>query len=481
MLTDPYTTASLCEELSAGTVLRLETYISDPVFMGMFNPDMMGFVVRLSSVVLNLLKGILIAWGTKADSDAALTALLVQMGSVVLCTHISIIRGQLTFIDGFFALTIVNSPIAGYIIWTNLPQLYYWIRGDKKMQNWNSALVVVLFSGWISLHALVWIKGRKFPGENCGSMSAKTYFSSVVLSGILSSISPIGTAALLFPLVFYPIYAFHHSRRGSFALAKRKGLSRFDSSVLLQHRLPVYFIIFYSYIYWLLAFALDTVEAGYDFSYGQSLSVVAATPTMIVTLRMLLSTPLKRVDRGVAYLVLDLLFFLFGDPEKLPARIKRTKFGAHLVLVTKRICRRAPSHPLARSRSSMHVDSIPLSADPVSPTSRLEVERADSLDITVEHANSLADDHDPFESTRLPSRLGWITPVSEYPSSYMDILFPRSTSPVEMHALRGATLPPQRLPDRVRTAEFKLGYYGTKLVDGSRIELFADYEAAHWF
>jgi hypothetical protein len=169
---------------------------------------------------------------------------------------------------------------------------------------------------------------------------------------------------------------------------------------------------------------------------------------MIVTLRMLLSTPLKRVDRGVAYLVLDLLFFLFGDPEKLPARIKRTKFGAHLVLVTKRICRRAPSHPLARSRSSMHVDSIPLSADPVSPTSRLEVERADSLDITVEHANSLADDHDPFESTRLPSRLGWITPVSEYPSSYMDILFPRSTSPVEMHALRGATLPPQRLPDR---------------------------------
>jgi hypothetical protein len=45
MLTDPDTTASLCEELSAGTVLDLETYISDPSFSGMFNPDMMGFGV----------------------------------------------------------------------------------------------------------------------------------------------------------------------------------------------------------------------------------------------------------------------------------------------------------------------------------------------------------------------------------------------------------------------------------------------------
>jgi hypothetical protein len=131
-------------------------------------------------------------------------------GSVVLCTHISIIRGQLSFIDGFFALTFVHSPIAWYILWTNLPHLYYWIRRHKKMQNRNSALVVVLFSGWISSHALLWIKGRKFPGENCGSMSAKTYFHKVVLSGILSSVSPSNNTALLFPLGFYPVYAIHH-------------------------------------------------------------------------------------------------------------------------------------------------------------------------------------------------------------------------------------------------------------------------------
>ncbi|KAJ7261078.1 hypothetical protein C8J57DRAFT_1635676 [Mycena rebaudengoi] len=392
MSTDPFATTSPCREFSGGLTPDLAIYISDPSFAGMFNPDMMGFAVRLSSFVLNICSGILIAWGAKADADTALTALLVQMGSVVLCTHIGIIRGQLSFFDGFFALSIVHSPIAWYIIWTNLPHLYYWIRGDKKMQSWNSILIVVLLSGWISLHALLWTKGRKFPGEDCGSMSAGTYFYNVMLSGILSSISPNDNFDFWWLLVYYPLCAIHHWRRGSFALAKRKGLSL-------------------------------------------SLSVVAAIPTMVVTLRMLLalSTPLKRVGRGVAYLALDLLFSLFGSFRnfRAPSRL----VGA------------APSHPFSRPAGSTHTESIPLSADPVSPTSRLEVERADSLDITVEHANSLADDHDPFESTHLPSRLGWITPLSEYPSSYTDILLPRSTSPVEMHALRGATPPPQRLPD----------------------------------
>ncbi|KAJ7261088.1 hypothetical protein C8J57DRAFT_1471532 [Mycena rebaudengoi] len=260
------------------------------------------------------------------------------MGSVVLCTHISIIRGQLSFIDGFFALTIVHSPISWYIIWTNVPQLYYWIRGDKKRQNWNSVLVVLLIPTWISLHALLWIKGRKFRGKNCGSMSAGTYFNNVWLSKFLWSISLINNFSLLMPLLFHPICAIHHWRRGSFALAKRKGLSL-------------------------------------------SLSVVAAIPTMVVTLRMLLSTPSKRVDRGVAYLALDLLFLFFGSfcNFRAPSRLTSA----------------APSHPFSSPPVSTHTASIPLSAVPVSPTSRLEVERADSLDITVEHANSLADDHDP--------------------------------------------------------------------------------------
>ncbi|KAJ7261109.1 hypothetical protein C8J57DRAFT_1514336 [Mycena rebaudengoi] len=114
-----------------------------------------------------------------------------------------------------------------------------------------------------------------------------------------------------------------------------------------------------------------------------------------------------------------------------------------------RMCCLAPSHPLSRPLGSTREDSTPIPADTVSPTSRLglEVERDDPLDITAEHAKSLADDHDPFESTRLPSCLGWITPISESPSSNVEIFFPRSASPVEMHALRGATPPPQRQPD----------------------------------
>ncbi|KAJ7239319.1 hypothetical protein C8J57DRAFT_1565256 [Mycena rebaudengoi] len=365
MLTDPY--ISLCEELSAGSVLDLRTYISDPSFSGMFNPDMMGFGVRLA--------GILIAWGIKTNSDAALTALLVQMGSQVLCTHSSIIRGQLTFIDCFFVLTIVHSPIAWYIIWTNLPHLYYWIHGHKKMQNWNSALVVVLLSGWISLHALLWIKGWKFPGENCGSMSAKTYLSFLVLPGVLPSTSPI--VFVFPPLVHYHLYIIHHWKR--------------------------------------------------KFSVGEEKRLVVTLPTVFATLRMLLNS-------NTPHLGLDLLLFV-GDPERLPAGIKSTKF--------------APSHPLSCPPGSTREDSTPISADTVSPNSRLglEVERDDPLDITVEHAKSLADDHDPFESTRLPSCLGWITPISESPSSNVDIFFPRSASPVEMHALRGATPPPQRQPD----------------------------------
>jgi hypothetical protein len=106
--------------------------------------------------------------------------MLFQIGAIVLCTLISIVRDQLSFFDGLFTLTVAHSPIAWYILWINGCTLYFWIRRRDKAIPANPVLCLVLVCGWISLHLVVWFKGRKFPHDNCGSMSFKVYMKSAV-------------------------------------------------------------------------------------------------------------------------------------------------------------------------------------------------------------------------------------------------------------------------------------------------------------
>jgi hypothetical protein len=94
---------------------------------------------------------------------------------------LSVVRGQLTFFDGLFTLTVVHSPITWYILWINGHKIYGWAREAPRCISVNAVLCFAVVFGWLSLNLVVWFKGRRFPGENCGSIGFMDYLLNVVL------------------------------------------------------------------------------------------------------------------------------------------------------------------------------------------------------------------------------------------------------------------------------------------------------------
>jgi hypothetical protein len=94
---------------------------------------------------------------------------------------LSVVRGQLTFFDGLFTLTVVHSPITWYILWINGHEIYGWAREAPRHISVNAVLCFAVVFGWLSLNLVVWFKGRRFPGKNCGSIGFTDYLLNIVL------------------------------------------------------------------------------------------------------------------------------------------------------------------------------------------------------------------------------------------------------------------------------------------------------------
>ncbi|KAJ7915369.1 hypothetical protein B0H13DRAFT_2324464 [Mycena leptocephala] len=81
--------------------------LSDPAMSGTFNPDVLGYDgTSHSDFIINICAGILIRWGSAKDAQDAIRNTLFQLGAIVLCTLVSIVRDQLSFFDGLFTLTV---------------------------------------------------------------------------------------------------------------------------------------------------------------------------------------------------------------------------------------------------------------------------------------------------------------------------------------------------------------------------------------
>ncbi|GAW02126.1 hypothetical protein LENED_003760 [Lentinula edodes] len=84
------------------------------------NPDMQGYAVRLSNFIVNVCLALLIRYSEESVSESV-SALLLQVYTLMLCAFISLIRKQLSVADAHFALTSTVSPLAVYL-------LYAWIQ-----------------------------------------------------------------------------------------------------------------------------------------------------------------------------------------------------------------------------------------------------------------------------------------------------------------------------------------------------------------
>jgi hypothetical protein len=133
-------------------------------------------------------KVILIRWGSPKEAQNAIQNMLFQIGAIVLCTLVSIVRDQLAFFDGLFTLTVAHSPMAWYIVWINVRRIYSWSHSRGKVPI-NPVLCFALVCGWIALNLVVWFKGRKFYGDDCGSISFKVYITIVAFQLLLMRIA----------------------------------------------------------------------------------------------------------------------------------------------------------------------------------------------------------------------------------------------------------------------------------------------------
>ncbi|KAJ7364414.1 hypothetical protein DFH08DRAFT_930349 [Mycena albidolilacea] len=287
--------------------LSLDAVLSDPALSGAFNPDVLGYGVRISSFAMNVFAAILIRWGDAKDSEAALRTLLIQIGSIVLCTMLSVVRGQLTFFDGLFTLTVVHSPIAWYIIWINGREIYGWAREAPRRISVNAVLCFAVVFGWLSLNLVVWFKGRRFPGENCGSIGFADYLLNVVLPAtpIYSLQTSIyfwapGLGYITDFVVFgWVLYMLHFQSVGK------------------RHTWLVFVYVFMSYFYWSFDMVVGLVEPGFNLSYGQ------------------LAWDFRKCDKAQIHraLAAEVIFFWCGN-GKLARWINRRYFNNKLVLLS---------------------------------------------------------------------------------------------------------------------------------------------------
>ncbi|KAJ6565388.1 hypothetical protein B0H10DRAFT_1965712 [Mycena sp. CBHHK59/15] len=273
-------------------------------------------------------------------------------------------HGQLTFFDGQFTLTVARSPIAWYLLWIRLRQIYRWTRGRTQQIHMNTVLCFAIVGGWVSLNLVVWFKGRKFPGNDCGTMSFKTYFVSVVLQGSLPGLSGIGglrftnagggfLAVCLFMYVLRNAALARRNNRGNFGTRINR-IFRLTRFTLNRHKWLIYTPVIYSYISWSGQLVVWWVEPGYNFTYGQSLSAMSVVPSVLPVLELLRSLKKGDLTRATTAFVSDIIFLLGGNGEW-AASINRRYFRNQLLL---------PSttwelYPLPVTRPSTPVISTP--------------------------------------------------------------------------------------------------------------------------
>ncbi|KAJ6522583.1 hypothetical protein B0H19DRAFT_1386613 [Mycena capillaripes] len=352
--------------------------ILDPALSGTFNPDVMGYGVRLSNFVINISAGILIRWGDAQDAHRACSSKF------------------LNFFDGHFTLLVVHSPIAWYTLWINTREVYSWMRRWDKRIPANTVLCFVMLCGWAILHPLVWVKGRKFPasGVDCGSLSFKVYLVNVVMSSLPGASSfiqgdKLGATVSVFWVLIYVQYFLRYT----IPPARRRHRKRFSLTrfIFKHHTWPIYLAVVYSYYQWSTNLSVWWVEPGYSFTYGQSLSLVAAAVSAAPVLPLLVSKlrKLRREDLHRMHIKFNSEFiFLWFGSGNLAVWINKQYFKNCLILPPHEFPPSEPSAlPIARISSS---PSIPLTRTYTSTASNSSIHlaaRASSTAIALTTAN----------------------------------------------------------------------------------------------
>ncbi|KAF9017422.1 hypothetical protein BDZ89DRAFT_1140723 [Hymenopellis radicata] len=82
------------------------------------DPDMQGFLVRISALIVNICLAILIKWSDE-DLESSVGVVFVQVYAILLATFISMNNKSLSISDSHFALVLTISPLAVYFVFAS--------------------------------------------------------------------------------------------------------------------------------------------------------------------------------------------------------------------------------------------------------------------------------------------------------------------------------------------------------------------------
>ncbi|KAJ7816787.1 hypothetical protein B0H13DRAFT_2459657 [Mycena leptocephala] len=294
------------------TGVLLHEILADP---DMYNPDVLGYGVRVANFITNICAAILITFGQQKDG---LLLTLLQTFVLLASAVISLPRGQLGFYDGLFTLVVAHSPILWNAIYLGLHSRYNSPKdkapGDKA-NYFTPILSFVVFLLWVSLDLQLWFYSQKnkVPDANCDSLSFKDYVIWVAVPLITPgatwlSVDPISftTAFAVFGLLFY----LHNLRYTQFARVNNNNLPIIPHFLVNNDRpWPFLLPLISQYWAWSCQLVIWSVEPGYSFTYGQTASVLAAVVSVYPVYQLIREA--NKIDylRTVAS---DCVFLAFG-------------------------------------------------------------------------------------------------------------------------------------------------------------------------
>ncbi|KAF8906456.1 hypothetical protein CPB85DRAFT_1313761 [Mucidula mucida] len=132
------------------------------------DPDMQGFLVRLSAFIVNICLAILIKW-SKGDLISPVGIVFLQFYTILLATFITMRNKDMSIPDSHFALVLTISPLSVYftLLYRRLSRTYRIVVAVSTL---------IMLSMWIIMQVLIYFVGNHFFGDDDGKQCTHPSF-----------------------------------------------------------------------------------------------------------------------------------------------------------------------------------------------------------------------------------------------------------------------------------------------------------------
>ncbi|KAF8906454.1 hypothetical protein CPB85DRAFT_878007 [Mucidula mucida] len=138
------------------------------------DPDMQGFIVRVSAFIVNICLAILIKW-SKDDLISPVGIVFLQVYTILLATFITMRNKDMSIPDSHFALVLTISPLSVYFVYATARFLFrrqtlLYRRLSRTYQIVVAVSTLIMLSLWIVMQFLMYFAGDHFFGDDDGKL-----------------------------------------------------------------------------------------------------------------------------------------------------------------------------------------------------------------------------------------------------------------------------------------------------------------------